>query len=596
VIVGVLYGLTDYNSNDEIAALAVGTTSCNMGTEVLDWFALPNNAHPVIAQNFYREMDGRLIQLGQSWVKHGFTALQGNACGLGCSPNGSGTGLGIGCSDPYGPGLNSGPNLGARSEINPTTGFYDGSSANNHAGHDHSSGVSHGCQVYHTELGLPGAKYFVEGHYIASDDAMAGNGNNNVSYMEIGVSGSSNNWNFNEITDTIWSTPAIMAWEGAEHTIHDSWPQDGRVIIGYKATPLKGDMWRYEYAIHNLNSDRGVGQLAIPVGDAEISNIGFHAVRSHDEPWSNDAWEAEVADGHVTWSTDLFQDNPNANAIRWGTMYNFWFDANVEPVSSSATVTKFKPGDGSATLFMLASAPAPGDCNNNGQPDDEDTISGTSEDCNLNSFPDECELAGNDCNNDEIPDMCQLLEDCNANGIVDDCEPEFIEIMSSEPVANSVDARIPHMLNDAEETFNSWRSLRVNFNGDVEDLVEEDFTITTSTGDNLGISSMTFIDEDTIRLTLNGFIPLGSWTTVTHNCTETMTRLGYLPGDVNGDGVTAPLDILAIVDALNGVITLPEWSTDINRSDITEPNDILTVIDLLNGAGEFQVWNGVSLD
>ncbi|HVF48054.1 MAG TPA: hypothetical protein VNA17_10845, partial [Pyrinomonadaceae bacterium] len=36
---------------------------------------------------------------------------------------------------------------------------------------------------------------------------------------------------------------------------------------------------------------------------------------------------------------------PNANAIRWGTMYNFRFDANTPPQTSSATIGFFKTGD-----------------------------------------------------------------------------------------------------------------------------------------------------------------------------------------------------------------------------------------------------------
>ena len=71
----------------------------------LDWFALPNNDHPVIPQNLYRMSGGasnneRFEQVGQSSVKHAFTALKQNVCGFGCNGVG-GTHLGSGCSDPY---------------------------------------------------------------------------------------------------------------------------------------------------------------------------------------------------------------------------------------------------------------------------------------------------------------------------------------------------------------------------------------------------------------------------------------------------------------------------------------------------------------
>ena len=66
-----------------------------------------NTDHPVIPQNFYRMSGGttntdRFEQVGQSWLKHAFTAV-GTLCGLGCNTSGvNGTHLGLGCSDPYG--------------------------------------------------------------------------------------------------------------------------------------------------------------------------------------------------------------------------------------------------------------------------------------------------------------------------------------------------------------------------------------------------------------------------------------------------------------------------------------------------------------
>ena len=116
VIVGDLSGLGQFGgSAGGQVGLAVGTDSCNAGTIDLDWFALPSNDHPVIPQNLYRMSGGtsnsdRFEQVGQSSVKHAFTALTGDTCGFGCDGVG-GTHLGSGCSDPYGAGLNAGPNL-----------------------------------------------------------------------------------------------------------------------------------------------------------------------------------------------------------------------------------------------------------------------------------------------------------------------------------------------------------------------------------------------------------------------------------------------------------------------------------------------------
>ena len=103
--------MTHSGSAGTQVGLGVGTTSCNNGTSDLDWFALPQTDHPVIPQNLYRMSGGttnddRFEQIGQSWLKHAFTALTENACGFGCNGTG-GTHLGVGCSDPYGASLNA---------------------------------------------------------------------------------------------------------------------------------------------------------------------------------------------------------------------------------------------------------------------------------------------------------------------------------------------------------------------------------------------------------------------------------------------------------------------------------------------------------
>ena len=58
----------------------------------------------------------------------------------------------------------------------------------------------------------------------------------------------------------------------------------------------------------------------------------------------------------MNWSTETFAQNQNANAIRWGTMYNFRFDSNRPPQAASATIGFFKTG---APITVAIQAPAP---------------------------------------------------------------------------------------------------------------------------------------------------------------------------------------------------------------------------------------------
>src|SRR4029434_9360955 len=59
----------------------------------------------------------------------------------------------------------------------------------------------------------------------------------------------------------------------------------------------------------------------------------------------------------ITWNSETFAQNENANAIRWGTLYNFRFDANQAPQSVNATVGYFKTG---ASMSVQIQAPGVG--------------------------------------------------------------------------------------------------------------------------------------------------------------------------------------------------------------------------------------------
>ena len=269
VIVGDLSGLAQFGSSSGTqVGLAVGTDSCNAGVVPLNWLALPNNDHPVIPQNLYRMSGGatndqRFEQVGQSSVKHAFTALQQNICGFGCSATGSTT-LGSGCSDPYTASLNAGTNnaLGSRAWINPFTGAYPrGDSAtppNNHAGHTH-TGPSHRVLVEMNDLNTtlnPGATYYAEAQYVTPHEytwcvAHPGECNmyNNASYRQYSVSGTTS-FSFTAVGSTVRSTSAIAAWTGASVKEFEPDPgNDGIGFVGYKVTNPSPGVWHYEYAI-----------------------------------------------------------------------------------------------------------------------------------------------------------------------------------------------------------------------------------------------------------------------------------------------------------------------------------------------------------
>ncbi|MFN7022899.1 MAG: hypothetical protein ACK4WH_16520, partial [Phycisphaerales bacterium] len=69
-----------------------------------------------------------------------------------------------------------------------------------------------------------------------------------------------------------------------------------------------------------------------------------HPMSHSSEPFSNAPWTMTKADGRLSFGTQAYAANVNANAIRWGTMYSIGFTANVPPTTGSATLTLFKPG------------------------------------------------------------------------------------------------------------------------------------------------------------------------------------------------------------------------------------------------------------
>jgi hypothetical protein len=109
----------------------------------------------------------------------------------------------------------------------------------------------------------------------------------------------------------------------------------------------RSQTWHYEFAVYNLDSDRAIGGLtvAIPSGTA-ITNVGHKDIDHHSgEIYSTADWTATVTATGVSWSTETHASNPNANALRWGTMFNYWFDADVSPSAMGAvTFDVFEPG------------------------------------------------------------------------------------------------------------------------------------------------------------------------------------------------------------------------------------------------------------
>jgi hypothetical protein len=373
VIVGDIEDVDQQGSNATQVGLAIGTDSCNNGDEPVDWFALPQTDHPLVPQNLYRLSGGpnnteRFEQIGQSWMKHTFLALEDFVCGT-CDTSGCQTGSHLcpGCSDPYVSGLNGDQNsIGSRAWVNPFTGSFP-ANANDHSGHNH-DGVSHRILVNMTDLvpgQNPGATYYGEAAYITPHEYTwcqahpdQCNMFNNFSYKKFTASGGPTNFIFTPAGNTVRMQPAIQAWADTGATVTQVEPDhgnDGIWFMGYQVTNPSAGVWHYEYALFNMNLDRSIQSFSVPLAPGvNVTNIGFHAPPQHpgwphdgtlgDAGYSSTPWDVSQDASSITWSTETFATNQNANAIRWATMYSFRFDADQPPQTADATVGYFKTG------------------------------------------------------------------------------------------------------------------------------------------------------------------------------------------------------------------------------------------------------------
>jgi hypothetical protein len=355
VITGAITNIQNAPAENGLDSFTLGQTSCNIGDAVVKWEG-PTPFHPLLCETFYKYEvvagAGRFEEIGIGWLKHGFAADTGSLC-CECQNPLDNQILGVGCSDPY-VASQSGTqsSLTPRWQVNVHTGVFPFPGANP---------PWSGTTARRTEVALADlepnvgtVRYFGECTYITQDDAQAGNGNNNASWIEMGVSGGPTNFTFSTIGSTHIMSPAIEAWPTLEPGVVLSYaqiPGDGLIIVGSHATSLGGGVWHYEYAVHNMNSDRAIGSFSVPIpSGASITNVGFHDItyRNGDglggvNQTSTD-WPASVGAGAILWACETQGVNPNANAIRWQGTYNFRFDANVAPTNGSVAFGIWKTG------------------------------------------------------------------------------------------------------------------------------------------------------------------------------------------------------------------------------------------------------------
>jgi hypothetical protein len=313
-----------------------------------------------------------------------------------------------------------------------------------------------------------------------------------------------------------------------------------------------------------MNSNRSAQSFSIPVpAGVVITNVGFHDVSYHSgELYSSADWTGGALDGDITWSTQTYAQNVNANALRWGTLYNFRFDANTEPQAANATIGLFKPGT-PASVTVAIQAP--------------------SQDVGLANI-----VSANPptpAGNPYAPGA------------------PFRDVLDT-GTGPTLTAGIGGATTAPQGAIN-YAQISVTFNATPEPAPTPANITLTCTGEPCptvtGVSGSGFGPYD---LTLSGVIPPLQCTTFTFAGTNAGQKLQYtsVPGDVDLDAAASTLDLLWLVQRINdGTANLPANLAryNIDRSAGAGPQvntlDVLRLVQLLNGANTTQAFNGITV-
>ncbi len=363
-------------SESGVSAYSAPTFTCNIGTVSADWNGGTPN-HPLISQNLFRYENGRFEQIAMGWPKHAAAVVaQPPFCGVCDFQFQVQFFLAPGCMDPYDAATNATQTrLSPRSDVNPVTGDFT-------FPFDQSqppSGLDRRLLVANSEIdpgNHPDARFFFETQMVSKDDAAAGNDLNNASYREVSPGAFVNGgFELTPVGSVDSGDPAIRAWRSVDAGVRIERvdvPDDGSFYVGSRATDNDDGTWTYEYAVQNFNSHRAGGAFAVPFpAGAALTSTGFHDVHYHSgETLSSDDWIATRDSDTLTWSTEPFASNPDANALRWGTLYNFRVTTDRSPAEGAATLTLFRPGTpGEITAPIVAPTPddaAPADLTGDG--------------------------------------------------------------------------------------------------------------------------------------------------------------------------------------------------------------------------------------
>jgi thermitase len=170
-------------------------------------------------------------------------------------------------------------------------------------------------------------------------------------------------------------------------------------------------------------------------------------------------------------------------------------------------------------------------------------------------------------------------------------------LTTSSPPDGAIDAAQPSDPDGSNPA--GWQFLDLTILGASDGLVAADFTASQEGDPSAPPVVLGVVPQgaDVYRVVLSRKISAAAWTTIACiPCGGASVRLGFLPGDVTGDGTADLTDVDAMLNAVDGLVAAePDGPLDLNRSGLFTSADLLRLADLLNGGDDYDAFLGVSL-
>ncbi|MCU0866875.1 MAG: hypothetical protein MUC36_24070 [Planctomycetes bacterium] len=340
---------------------------CNPGSVNIPWQAPMQPNHPKFGFLICRVAGGRIEQINEwSFCKHAFVSVNVNgSCGT-CIDPGTGSLMGLNCSDTYGAGNNADRFwLGPPREINPWLGTWNPVGSYFDIGDPAQAGypaaadgvrslsqnifdaVQNRVTVDEVDLLTPGASYFYGLQLIHQGEAVTVRGDN-LAHRGFTPSWSGGNWTFaNNAAQQVYGS-ILDRWPGATVNVGGNGNDDGRFYVAVKTTSIGGGRYHYEYAVHNVDNSRAGATFRLPIAaNAVANNFSF---RDIDKVAGND-WSAARVGNELVFSASA--NNP----LEWNTIYNFGFDADIAPGTGTSRIDEARPGPGQLTVDVPTLVP-----------------------------------------------------------------------------------------------------------------------------------------------------------------------------------------------------------------------------------------------